>query len=92
MVLKDTGRDVFLAIDANAIVHRAFHAYPSNLQTEDGIQVNAVYGFTVMLLKALEMFDPEYVLCAFDTSKPTFRHTKFPDYKATRKPCNGILF
>jgi len=91
MVLKDTGRDVFLAIDANAIVHRAFHAYPSNLQTEDGVQVNAVYGFTVMLLKALEMFDPEYVLCAFDTAKPTFRHTKFPDYKATRKPTDQSL-
>ena len=91
MVLKDTGRDVFLAIDANAIVHRAFHAYPSNLQTEDGIQVNAVYGFTVMLLKALEIFEPEYVLCAFDTAKPTFRHTKFPDYKATRKPTDQSL-
>lgn len=91
MVLKDNGRDIFLAIDANAIVHRAFHAYPSNLQTEDGLQVNAVYGFTVMLLKALEMFHPEYVLCAFDTAKPTFRHTKYTDYKATRKPTDQSL-
>ena len=91
MVLKDNGRDIFLAIDANAIVHRAFHAYPSTLRTEDGLQVNAVYGFTVMLLEALEMFHPEYVLCAFDTSKPTFRHTKYTDYKATRKPTDQSL-
>jgi len=91
MVLKDTGKDIFLVIDANAIVHRAFHAYPSNLQAENGLQVNAVYGFTVMLLKALEMFHPEYVLCAFDTAKPTFRHTKFPNYKATRKPTDQSL-
>jgi DNA polymerase-1 len=91
MVLKNTGRDIFLAIDANAIVHRAFHAYPPNLQTEDGLQVNAVYGFTVMLLEALEMFHPEYVLCAFDTPKPTFRHAKFTDYKATRKPADQSL-
>jgi DNA polymerase-1 len=79
------------SIDANAIVHRAFHAYPPSLKTEDGLQVNAVYGFTVMLLKALEMFHPEYVLCAFDTAKPTFRHTKFTDYKATRKPTDKSL-
>ena len=91
MVLKDNGRDIFLAIDANAIVHRAFHAYPGSLHTEDGLQVNAVYGFTVMLLKALEMFHPEYVLCAFDTAKPTFRHTKYTDYKATRKPTDQSL-
>ena len=91
MVLENRGRDIFLAIDANAIVHRAFHAYPDSLRTEDGLQVNAVYGFSVMLLKALEMFHPEYVLCAFDTPKPTFRHTKFTDYKATRKPTDQSL-
>lgn len=91
MVVKNTGKDIFLAIDANAIVHRAFHAYPSSLHTEDGLQVNAVYGFTVMLLEALEIFHPEYVLCAFDTAKPTFRHTKFTDYKATRKPTDKSL-
>lgn len=91
MNLTKTSKDRFLAIDANAIVHRAFHAYPSTLQTTDGIQVNAVYGFTVMLLSALKLFDPKYVLCAFDTSKPTFRHIEFVDYKATRKPTDQSL-
>ena len=46
MNLEKTSKDRLLAIDANAIIHRAFHAYPSTLQTDDGIQVNAVYGFT----------------------------------------------
>lgn len=91
MNLTKTSKNRFLAIDANAIVHRAFHAYPSTLQTTDGIQVNAVYGFTVMLLSALKLFDPKYVLCAFDTSKPTFRHIEFVDYKATRKPTDQSL-
>lgn len=91
MNLTKTSKDRFLAIDANAIVHRAFHAYPSTLQTTDGIQVNAVYGFTVMLLSALKLFDPKYVLCAFDTSKPTFRHIEFVDYKATRKTTDQSL-
>ncbi len=91
MTLPSNGKDRFLAIDANAIVHRAFHAYPSNLQTEDGIQVNAVYGFTVMLLSALKSFEPKYVLCSFDTHEPTFRHLEFVDYKATRKPTDQSL-
>jgi DNA polymerase I len=91
MTLPSNGKDRFLAIDANAIVHRAFHAYPSNLQTADGLQVNAVYGFTVMLLSALKMFEPKYVLCAFDTHEPTFRHLEYVDYKATRKPTDQSL-
>jgi DNA polymerase-1 len=91
MNLVKTHKDRFLAIDANAIVHRAFHAYPPTLQTEDGLQVNAVYGFTVMLLSALKTFDPKYVVCSFDTHEPTFRHLEYVDYKATRKPTDQSL-
>lgn len=93
MTLPTDSKDskIFLAIDANAIIHRAFHAYPPNLQTEDGLQVNAVYGFTTMLLSALESFHPEYVMCAMDTSEPTFRHEIYPDYKGTRPPTDQSL-
>jgi len=91
MTIKNKDRDVLLAIDANAIVHRAFHAYPPTLQTEEGLQVNAVYGFTVMLLEALKIFGPKYVLCAMDTHVPTFRHTMYTEYKATRKPTDLSL-
>lgn len=91
MTLPSKDRKIFLAIDANAIIHRAFHAYPPNLQTEDGLQVNAVYGFTTMLLTALEEFEPDYVMCAMDTSEPTFRHEIYPDYKGTRPPTDQSL-
>jgi DNA polymerase-1 len=91
MTLPSNGKDRFLAIDANAIVHRAFHAYPPTLTTEGGVQVNAVYGFTVMLLSALKSFEPKYVLCAFDTHEPTFRHVEYPDYKGTRAPTDQSL-
>jgi 5'-3' exonuclease len=41
MTLPTDSKDskIFLAIDANAIIHRAFHAYPPNLQTEGGLQL-----------------------------------------------------
>ena len=85
------GKDLFIAIDANAIVHRAFHAYPPTLATSTGLQDNAVYGFTVMLLQILKQFDPKYIFCAFDTGKPTFRHVQFTDYKGHRKPVDASL-
>jgi len=91
MTLSSKDKKIFLAIDANAIIHRAFHAYPSSLQTEDGLQVNAVYGFTTMLLAALEAFEPDYVMCAMDTPEPTFRHEIFADYKGTRAPTDQSL-
>ncbi len=90
-MIKNSNKEIFLAIDANAIIHRAFHAYPSTLQTAEGLQVNAVYGFTVMLLEALKIFGPKYVFCAMDTHAPTFRHEMYTEYKATRKPVDMSL-
>ncbi len=81
----------FVAIDANSLVHRAFHAFPPSLATSDGVQVNAVYGFTSMLLKVLKDLSPKYILCAFDLKEKTFRHEEFEDYKAQRKPTDEAL-
>jgi DNA polymerase I len=93
MVTKESknGREIFVILDANSIVHRAFHSFPPTLETSKGIQVNAAFGFTSMFLKVLELFDPKYIACAFDTAKPTFRHTIYSDYKATRKPTDQSL-
>ncbi|MCA9375048.1 hypothetical protein KC622_01815, partial [Candidatus Dojkabacteria bacterium] len=44
-----------------------------------------------MLLKVLDEFSPKYIFCAFDTKKPTFRHTQFAEYKAHRKPTDKSL-
>src|SRR3989339_133180 len=73
----------FMIIDGNALVHRAFHALPS-LSTKDGKIVNAVYGFTTVLLKALKELKPTYAAVTFDLPKPTFRHELYKEYKATR--------
>ncbi|NMC51950.1 DNA polymerase I [Candidatus Kuenenbacteria bacterium] len=71
-------------IDANAIVHRAFHALPP-LMTKDGVLVNAVYGFANILLKVLKDIKPEYVAVCFDVSKETFRLEMYKEYKAQRE-------
>ncbi len=77
-------------IDGNALLHRAFHAYPL-LTTSKGEQVNAVFGFSVMLIQVLERFKPEYICVTFDQKGPTFRHQEFTQYKAQRKPMDDGL-
>jgi DNA polymerase-1 len=73
-----------LLIDGHALIYRAFFAFPS-LTTKEGKLVNAVYGFTRVLLSVLRDQNPIYIAVAFDTPKPTFRHTDFVGYKAQRK-------
>ena len=70
-------------VDGHALFHRAFHAMPP-LTTSKGELVNAVFGFTSMLLRVLNDIKPEYAIVAFDTKAPTFRHTQYTAYKAHR--------
>ena len=76
-------RERLLVIDGNSLMHRAFHALP--LLDHDGVYTNAVHGFLMMLLKAVEDHSPRYAAVAFDEKKPTFRHEIYPEYKAGRK-------
>ena len=52
----------------------------------DGTPVNAVYGFTTMLMKLLSETDADHVAVVFDTSRKTFRSEFYPEYKAHRPP------
>lgn len=73
-----------LLIDGNAILHRAYHAYPPSFTDKDGNPTNAVYGFFAMLLKLLEEVKPHYLAIAFDRGAPTFRMEMYAGYHANR--------
>ncbi len=77
-------QEQLVIIDGHALLHRAWHALPP-LRTKDGTLVNAVYGFTSILLKIIKEFEPEYIACTFDLKGPTFRHEQFEAYKAQRE-------
>ncbi len=76
-------RKKLILIDGNALLYRAFYALPP-LTNSKGTPTGAVYGFTRMLMKLLQERQPQYIACAFDKGKKTFRHRKFKDYKANR--------
>jgi len=80
-----------ILIDAQAVLHRAWHALPQ-LTDSHGRVTNAVYGFTALLLKLINEYEPSYLTVAFDTKAPTFRHKKYEEYKAGRKKQPQIFY
>ncbi|QQG49732.1 MAG: DNA polymerase I [Candidatus Berkelbacteria bacterium] len=79
-----------LLLDANALIHRSYHALPP-LTTPKGEQVNAVFGFATALLKAIKDEKPDYVVACFDVGKETFRNEIYGGYKAHRKETDEAL-
>ncbi|MBU1867041.1 MAG: IMP dehydrogenase, partial [Candidatus Margulisbacteria bacterium] len=77
-------------IDGNSLAYRAFYALPDTMRTTTGITTNAIYGFTTMLIKVLDS-QPDFVAIAFDRPEPTFRHTEYKEYKATRQKAPPTL-
>jgi DNA polymerase-1 len=72
-----------ILIDTHAIVHRAYHALPP-LTDPNGEPVNAVYGFSSILIRILRELKPDYFAAAADAPGPTFRHAAYERYKAHR--------
>ncbi|MBX4200667.1 hypothetical protein KW786_00910 [Candidatus Parcubacteria bacterium] len=80
-----------IIIDSSSLLYRAFHALPP-LTNSKGQATGAVYGFLLILFKAIKDVQANYVVACFDTPKPTFRHEKFDEYKAGRAPTpDGII-
>lgn len=82
-----------LLVDGNAMLFRAYYAskYTRPMTTSNGLPTNAVYGFIIMLKKAMELIQPDYVCVAWDSGKPTFRHQAYEAYKGTRKQLDEEL-
>ena len=84
-------KKTLLIIDANSIIHRAWHALPP-LSTPKGEDVHAVYGFFLVFFKVLKAFKPDYIAAAFDAPGPTKRQKTFSEYKAKRVKAPNELY
>jgi DNA polymerase-1 len=78
-------------IDGNSLLHRAFHAVPLTMNAPDGRPTNACFGFISMLLKLVDDYAPNAIVCAFDSGIPSFRTDVLKDYKAQRPPIDPLL-
>ena len=80
-----------LVIDGNAILHRAYHAYPPVFNDKDGNPTNAIYGFYAMLIKMFEEVKPDYLAICWDRGEPTFRMNLYAGYHANRSQMTDDL-
>ena len=78
-------------VDGSWLVFRAFFAIPANLTTKSGLPTNAIFGFATMFRKLFAGKTPDRGAVVFDTSAPTHRELRFPDYKAQRPPMPSEL-
>lgn len=72
-----------LLIDGNSILNRAYFAMPM-MNDSEGRNVNAVFGFVNILIKALQDYTPDKLVVAFDLRGKNFRKEIYPEYKANR--------
>ncbi|MDC0057249.1 DNA polymerase I [Alphaproteobacteria bacterium] len=72
-----------ILVDGSAYIFRAYYALPSMIR-KDGTPVNAVFGFTNMLIKLIEDYKDEKLIVIFDAARENFRNKIFPNYKANR--------
>ncbi|MGB0934598.1 MAG: DNA polymerase I [Alphaproteobacteria bacterium] len=70
-------------VDGSGFIFRAFYALPP-MTRPDGTPINAVYGFSNMLIKLLMDAHADHLIVAFDAGRHTFRNDLYADYKANR--------
>jgi len=83
-------KDRLLLIDANSLIHRAYHALPP-LTGPGGQPAGALYGLASVLIRLFKEAAPRYAAAAFDRKEPTFRKKEYEGYKATRQPTPNEL-
>jgi len=84
--LNDGKKPDLYLIDGSALVYRSHFAFIRNpLINSKGQLVSAIYGFMNSLLRLLIDKQPEYLAVVMDSKEKTFRHERYPEYKATRE-------
>ena len=75
-----------LIIDGDNLAHRAYHSMPKSLRSSDGKRpINAIVGWTNMVLTVWEAEQPRAIFVAWDTlGVDTYRHKLLPTYQGGR--------
>ena len=74
-----------ILLDAYAVIYRSYYALIRSPRINSkGLNTSAVMGFCNTLHEVMAKEQPDYIGVAFDHGK-TFRHEKFPAYKAQRQ-------
>jgi DNA polymerase-1 len=74
-----------LVVDGDNLTHRAYHSTPKSIKGTAGQPVNAIVGWTNMILGVWQAERPRAVYVGWDTlGVETYRHRLWPDYQGGR--------
>lgn len=77
--------DTVFILDSYGLIYREYFAFISRpLTNPQGQNISALFGFFRNLTIILKKYKPRYMVAAFDSRTPTFRHEMYDQYKATR--------
>src|SRR5512138_1740491 len=78
-------------VDGYALIYRAFFALLSRpLTTSRGENTSIAWGVVNFLRRVLSTYGPEYIAWVHDSGL-SFRHERYPAYKATREKLSDEL-
>jgi DNA polymerase-1 len=81
-----------LIVDGDNLAHRAYHSMPKSLKSANGRPINAIVGWTNMLVWLWESEQPRSIYVAWDTlGVDTYRHKLLPTYQGGRVFDNAIV-
>ncbi len=81
-----TAMETLYILDGMALMYRAFYAFiNAPMRTSAGLNTSAMFGFTNTVLSLIEKESPTHIVACLDPSGPTFRHERYPEYKANRQ-------
>ncbi len=72
-----------ILVDGSAYIFRAYYGLPP-MTRADGTPINAVFGFTNMLVKLIEDYSHDKMIVIFDAARENFRNKIYSEYKANR--------
>jgi len=72
-----------ILVDGSAYIFRAYYGLPP-MNRSDGTPINAVFGFTNMLVKLIEDYSDDKMIVIFDAARQNFRNKIYKEYKGNR--------
>lgn len=74
-----------LIVDGDNLAHRAYHSTPKTVTGVDGLPINAIVGFTSMIINYWAKEQPRGIFVAWDTlGVDTYRSKLWPPYQGGR--------
>ncbi|OHD76573.1 MAG: DNA polymerase I [Spirochaetes bacterium RBG_16_67_19] len=79
-------KEALYLLDGYSLIYRSYFAFINRpLTNPQGRNSSAVFGFFRSLFQLLAARRPAYLAVVLDSTTPTFRHEKYPEYKANRE-------